>query len=94
MTPFSWLQAALRAVKAALKYPVFRPFLAKVSDRIAPGYSEIITDPMSFGEVQSKLEVPGGYQTAKEVLHDVQLVSSYLLYGISQLRSLNSIQSL
>lgn len=51
-----------------------KPFASKVSERIAPGYSEVIKVPMDLGQVQSKLETPREYKSAEDVRKDIALV--------------------
>jgi hypothetical protein len=46
----------LRIVSLLKKHQSGWPFLVPVEDSIAPGYSEIIKNPMDLGTVEAKLK--------------------------------------
>lgn len=68
------LQAAVQALDSVLAGPVMKPFISRVTEKIAPGYSEVITHPMDLTTVRSKLERPGGYTSAEDAKADIALV--------------------
>ena len=70
------LQAAHRAISSVLANPAAKPFASKVTDKIAPGYSEVISRPMDLGTIQSKLEKAEAYSSPQDVKADIALVSS------------------
>ena len=68
------LQAALRALESLLADPVMKPFISRVTERIAPGYREVIKQPMDLTTVCSKLESSSGYSSAEDAKTDIALV--------------------
>ena len=74
LTSRTLLQAALQALESVLAEPVMKPFISRVTERIAPGYREVIKHPMDLTTVCSKLENSGGYDSAEEAKADISLV--------------------
>ena len=56
-----------------------KPFISRVTERIAPGYREVIKHPMDLTTVCSKLESPGDYSSAEDAKADIALVFLCLL---------------
>ena len=72
-------QAALQALDSVLAHPIMKPFIPKVTERIAPGYSDVIKQPMDLSTVRSKLESSAGYNSAEDTKADIALVLLLLL---------------
>lgn len=71
------LQAALRAVRAVLAdTQVAKPFASQVTERIAPGYFEVVKRPMDLGSIRTRLESKADYSSPEELRADIAQVGN------------------